>query len=201
MLAVMLLAPIVSKNPIIQDTVRDVNLHFTFGVRPGNYIQEYGPEIGLKFEYLLVHPVIIRSSVDFNSAYVNNDRYPNGRRNSIDLAIETLIYGGRKRLSSFLGIGLVYSLNSFNYENGSGYGLEEFIISDKIIDETEIEDKYGYRLIMGFRFHEIYSIEFGYQESRPNFTINGHDEKENFTIYKSGRTSTVRLTVGYLIPL
>lgn len=200
MLTVLLLAPIISKNPVIQDTVNDINFHLTLGVRPGNYIQQCGPEIGAKLEYLLFHPVIIRSSADFNSAYIDDDRYPKGRRNSIDIAFETLIYGGRKRLTSFIGAGLVYSINFFDYDIYSGYGLDD-IIGDRIIDKTGLDNQYGYRLIMGFRFHEFYSLEFGYQESRPNFAMTGHNGDDNFTIYKKSKSSTVRLTVGCLIPL
>ncbi len=195
LMAFVMLAPIVSKNPVEQDTVAITNIHLTVGYRPANDILSQGGEAGVKFEYLLFHPVIIRSSVDYNFSDLKSRRLPEGQNQAVDLSVEALIYRGAKRLTAYFGGGLVYSLNHFKLKKQ----LTDSLFANSAIHKTDIENKYGYRVIMGFRVREHYTLEFGYQESHPSFMFWGHSLSGNrFIIYKDGELSTLRFTLGYV---
>jgi hypothetical protein len=197
-LAMFLLAPIVSKNPVAQDTIAAANIHLTAGVRPGNYIIGEGVEGGLKFEYLLFHPIILRASADYSHSNMESFRYPDGKIQSLDVSTEAILYRGTKKLTAYLGGGVVYSFNHFDLKKQ----LEDSLFTNSGIYNTDIENKYGYRLTMGFRFREHYSLEFGYQESRPNFMFHGVSTAgKRVIIYKESKLSVVRFTVGYLFSL
>jgi hypothetical protein len=195
-----MLNPIVSKNPVVQDTVAVTNIHFTSGLRAGGDMLKPGPEFGIKFEYLLAHPVIVRVSADFNTAYANNIRFPQGRKKSIDLSFETLAYRGRKEFSVYLGLGAVLALNSFDLKRQMSDSLfpSNFAISPSEIYETEIDNAYGYRIILGMRYRVHYSFEFGFQEMKPQFTFRGRDSIGTFTMYRPSQMSSLRFTLGYL---
>ncbi len=195
LLALILLNPIVSKNPVKQDTLALTNIHFTVGYRPANDMVGYGPEVGAKFEYLLFHPIIIRGSVNYSSCEVKNFRLPEGKNDAFDFCAETFLYRGTKELTAYFGGGLVYSLNHFQLTKQ----LSDSLFSQSSIYKTNIENKYGYRVIMGFRFREHYNFEFGYQESRPNFMFWGYSpDNHKIIIYKDGKLSALRFTLGYI---
>ncbi len=196
-LTLFLLAPIVPRNPVAQDTVADANIHFIVGVRPGTNMVNLSPEVGVRIEYLVIHPIVIRASADLNAARVENPRFPSGQRRSADLAVEALIYRGRKRFTSFIGVGAVYSVNGFHLDRQ---------VADPLLDsldvvKTDIENRFGYRIFLGFRYREHWSMEVGFQETRPEFSfrVNGTGGGYNY-LFKKSDLSTLRLTIGYLIP-
>lgn len=195
LMAVIMLAPIVSKNPVEQDTVAITNIHLSAGYRPANDILGQGGEAGAKFEYLLFHPIIIRSSIDYNFCNIKSHRLPEGQNRAVDLSVEALIYRGTKKLTAYLGGGLVYSLNHFKLKKQ----FDDSLFANGAIYKTELENKYGYRVIMGFRIREHYTFEFGYQESHPSFMFWGYSPSgNNFVIYKDGELSALRFTLGYV---
>jgi hypothetical protein len=155
------------------------------------------PEVGVRIEYLVLHPIIIRASADLNMAKVKNPRFPSGQRRSADLAVEALIYRGRKRFTSFIGVGAVYSVNGFHLDRQ----LADPLLDSLEVVKTDIENRIGYRIFLGFRYREHWSVEIGFQETRPDFSfkINGMGDGYNY-LYKKSDLSTLRLTVGYLIP-
>ncbi len=200
LLTMILLSPIVSKNPVEQDTLATFNIHIAAGVRTANDIVKSAPEFGAKIEYLLVHPLVLRTSVDYGFSSVKNSRYPLGDRRSFDIAAEAFIYRGRKKITAYLGAGAVYSVNSFKAEGR--YMDTIFTVTDTIvrsISRIEIEDKYGYRFMLGIRIQEKYSFELGYQEIRPNFLLYSPQESDRYNIfYRPSKLSTLRITLGYI---
>ena len=200
LLIMFLLNPIVPKNPVAQDTVDVTNIHFTVGARAAGDMLKPGPEIGLKFEYLLTHPIIVRVAADFNTAYVSNLRFPEGRKKSLDLAFETLVYRGQKKFTVFLGLGAIINLNSFSLRRqmaDSAFPSDTLIVPSQIY-ETRIENGYGYRIILGFRYRVHYSFEFGFQEVRPKFSFWARDDEGDYVLYRKSKLSTLRFTIGYL---
>ncbi|SYZ73801.1 exported hypothetical protein [Candidatus Zixiibacteriota bacterium] len=200
LMVLFLLNPIVPKNPVAQDTVEVTNIHFTVGARVGGELLKPGPEAGVKLEYLLTHPVIVRVSADLNTAYVSNFRFPEGRKKSLDLAFETLAYRGRDKFTVFLGLGAVLSLSSFDLHKQMPDSVfpVDTLVSPSQIYKTRIENGYGYRIILGFRYQVHYSFEFGFQEIRPNFSFWSRDTEGQYIIYRKAKLSTLRFTIGYL---
>lgn len=200
LLTLVLLSPIVSRNPVEQDTLATFNIHIAAGARTANDIIKSAPEFGAKIEYLLVHPLVLRTSVDYSFSSLKNSRYPLGDRRSFDIAAEAFVYRGRKKLTAYLGVGAVYSVNSFNAEGR--YMDTIFTVTDTIvrsISRIEIEDKYGYRFMLGVRIQERYSLELGYQETRPNFLLYSPQENDKYNVYyRPSKLSTLRITLGYI---
>jgi hypothetical protein len=200
LLTMILMSPIVSKNPVEQDTLATFNIHIAAGLRTANDIVKSAPEFGAKIEYLLVHPLVLRTSVDHSYSSVKNSRYPLGDRRSFDIAAEAFIYRGRKKLTAYLGVGAVYSVNSFKAEGN--YIDTIFTVTDTIvrsISRIEIEDKYGYRFMLGIRIQEKYNFELGYQEIRPNFLLYSPQDNDRYNIfYRPSKLSTLRITLGYI---
>ena len=109
LLTIFALSPIVSKNPVEQDTLGTLNLHIAVGLRPANEIMNAGPELGVKLEYLLFHPVVFRTAVEYNLSKIDSREYPVSDRSAIDISAGAFIYRGRKQLTAYIGAGVVYS--------------------------------------------------------------------------------------------
>jgi hypothetical protein len=147
---------------------------------------------------LLFHPVIIRASANFSSCAVDGNRLPGGQNNAVEFAFEALLYRGTKRFTAYLGGGPIYSTNNFRLSRQ----LNDSLLAQSAVYKTEIEDKYGFRLTMGFRLAENYSFEFGFQELRPSFVFRGRSsEQGEIAIYRPSKLSTVRFTLGYIFAL
>jgi len=197
-LTLFLLAPIVSKNPVAQDTVAPINFHVEFGYRPASDVIGFAPEMGAKFEYLLFHPIILTGFADYSISNIRDLRLPEGQNHAVDLGVEALLYRGTKKLTAYLGAGLVYSINHFELRKQ----LTDSLYTNSGIYKTEIDNKYGYRVIMGFRVREHFSFEFGYQETRPKYLFWGNSpDGHKIVIYKDAQLSAVRFTLGYLFSL
>ena len=202
-LTLFLLSPVVSKNPVEQDTLAALNIHLAVGIRPANDITKAGPELGAKLEYLLIHPVVIRTSVNYTYSGIADGAYPLGDQTSFDIAAEAFVYRGRRKLTAYLGMGVIYSINGFeadgSYKDTVVYN-DESVIRD--ISKIEIEDKYGYRFTLGLRVQEKYAFELGFQETRPNFLLYNPLGPDRYNIfYRPSKLSTLRFTFGYVIPL
>jgi hypothetical protein len=209
-----LLAPIVSKNPIEQDTIKTINIHLFAGFHPGNEMLTPGGEAGAKFEYLLIHPFVVRASTDYNFASVSNAHFPKGDQRSLNLAFETFIYRGQKKLTAYLGGGVIYAVSNFHLEKQINDTLitvdkpqsiltpADTVVIDSTIYKTDIENRFGYRIFLGLRFKEHFSLELGYQQLKPFFSFwRKNPGGDNQIIYKQGKMSTVRFTAGYVFPL
>lgn len=77
-LASLLSLPLYPLNPEAQDTLASANLHFTIGVNGPNSIVSTGPEMSLKYEMLVQHPIVIRAAVDYKYSDVTTRLFPNG---------------------------------------------------------------------------------------------------------------------------
>ncbi len=196
--AAFLALPLYPLNPTAQDTVSSINLHVTTGVISQSGMISAGPELTLKFEYLLTHPFIFRSSLDYTYGEITTRTYPNGAVHRQSLSSEVLYYRGTKKMTAYIGVGVVYGRGTFilddnDYFNSSTLGTPQ---------EIKFGDAFGYRFVLGMRFKHKYTIEVGVTEISPSFIYTRSTGTNAFSeeIFEF-RANYVKVSLGYLFRL
>lgn len=197
-LAGMLALPIAPINPVAEDTLRTSNLHFTVGVTTPNGIVSMGPEVSIKYEMLAVHPLLLRSSLDFKYARTISNLFPKGDLMTTSLAADAIYYRGTHRLMGYMGAGVIYSFHNFI----SSQETADSLWTTEQIHDVDMDPKWGYRLTLGLRIHKSYSFEIGVTEMRPFFVKWGTaGERVTTRTVQQTRTGGFRLSFGYLFPI
>ena len=198
LLATWLCLPLAPLNPLEQDTLASINLHFSAGVSSPNGIVSVGPELSARYEMLLVHPLILRGAVDYRYGKLRSSLYPRGDIHTTTLALEALYYRGTDRLTACVGMGAVYALNWFS---PSGAASDSLWINESITD-VDLAQQFGYRIILGLRFNRSYSLEIAVTELRPDIIKWGRTPTDDVSKeHEQIRTGAFRIIVGYLLPL
>lgn len=185
-------------NPVEQDTVASSNIHFTAGVNGPNGILGSGFDGSLKFEMLMTHPYIVRAAAELRKSTIINMSYPRGYILATTFALEGLYYRGTNRLSGFIGLGLVYVVSSVKQNEADKLRL--FLAEG--VNDVQIKDTFGYRLILGARFRRSFSLEIVITELKSDFIYITRISQSSF-IEETIRTrlSNIKLTFGYLFSL
>lgn len=190
--------PIAPLNPIEEDTLASTNLHFSTGVVSPNDIVSVGPVVSAKYEMLMVHPFMMRATVDFEYGRITSYRFPQGNLYSMMFGTDAIYYRGTNRLTGYIGFGLVYALHHFVSFQKSADSL----LTNEGVTSVDLEHKLGYRLTLGLRYHKSYSLEISVVEIRPSFKKTGVDARGGETrSYLPIRTSGFRITIGYLFEI
>lgn len=203
MLAIIIAAivslPIYPLNPVEEDTLSSMNIHMTAGFNGPNQIMSAGPEVTGKFEYLFIHPFFVRTSFDYRFGRINSPVYPNGDLHRLTGSIEYLYYRGTNKITAYLGLGIVYSMNSFNPE---GEVLSSVVENPMGADDIDVTNIFGYRLSLGLRMHQAYTVEVGITEISPSFQYYRIDGPNKYTIWESPfRFNDFKISFGYLFNL
>ncbi len=189
--------PIYPLNPTVQDTLNPTNIHVTVGLNSPNALLTAGPEFTLKYEWMVSHPIVVRASLDYKYGAINSNFFPYGKMHSFLPSLETFTYRGTDKMTGYLGIGIVYSINNFHPSHSSADSL----FNNHNISKVETKNKLGYRLILGMRIKESYSIEIGITEIKTNFIYTTRlNDLSYFESLQKARISDFRFTFGYLIP-
>ncbi|HOD66569.1 MAG TPA: hypothetical protein PK186_06965 [candidate division Zixibacteria bacterium] len=198
LIAAWLVSPLYPLNPVVEDTVNGVNMHFTIGVGGPNVLTDPGLLISAKYEFLLRHPFLLRACADYGFAAMRSKTYPDGALHSMILSAEILLYRGTDAMTGFVGMGPLLYKGYFRFD-----GLEptDFVPGAVGLD-IAMAPKIGYRATLGLRFNRNFSLEIGMSEARPTIRITGDTGDSRLrTFSQPVRLHDVRMSVGYLVPL
>ncbi len=198
LLASWLCLPTFPLNPIRQDTIAPLNLHFTIGVSGPDGLVATGPETTTKFEMLMMHPFVVRTAFGYRFGKVNSKLHPMGYLHGMTASVEALYYRGTHKLTGYIGVGIVHTLHHYQLARAAADSL----YANYRIDDVSMQRAFGYRIILGLRLHRIFSIEIGITEVKPKLAYTSHLSKDSYSITKEKiRLSDVCVTVGYLLTL
>jgi hypothetical protein len=207
LLAGWLCLPLAPLNPIQQDTLDQMALHGFAGMHTANATVATGPELGLKYEVLAVHPLLLRCGMEYRFGQLRSATVPDGDLHQFNFSADAIYYRGTNRLTGYVGIGVVFNYGAFNALPSvidslmQGY-LDDDPLNPVIEAGVGVEAKLGYRITLGLRFRETTSLEICITEVRPEFTYRQtyasgarSESHENF------RNNSFSVTVGYIVPL
>ena len=147
--------PLAPLNPVEEDTLASSSLHFTVGVAKPNGIVTAGPLVSAKYEMLVLHPFVVRGTIDFKYGRVTSHLYPNGHLYSTLLGLDAIYYRGTKYLTGYLGLGPVLSFQSFKWFDQTAdslFATERIIAIDNIkIDQAQLAHACGGQIQSGGR--------------------------------------------------
>lgn len=197
-LAALMALPLYPLNPTEQDTINHMNLHFTVGFNGPSSVVSGGPEITTKWEWLISHPFILRTALDYRYGSIKTATFPDGTMHRGLLSAEVIYYRGTNRLTGYLGAGMVYSMNQFSISDAAADSLREnFEITD-----VSVNDVLGFRITAGLRILKSYSLEVGITEIRPKYVYTRQYTSERYSISSEQfRFNDFRVSVGYLFTL
>ena len=185
-------------NPVEQDTLNSVNIHFTAGLNGPNKLMSPGVQISTKYEALIKHPWVLRAGVDYSYAGMNNRNYPDGSVHALMLGVEGLYYRGTDKLTGYLGLGVVLYKGFVSPDNAAADSLESF---HNIVD-LSMKPQIGLRATLGLRFNRLFSLEIGLTEVRPTWVVTERQSDLQYSeSYEEVKFHDVRLMLGWLLPL
>ena len=185
-------------NPTEQDTVAAMNLHITAGVAMPNEVSDIGPEASINFEYLLEHPFVLRTTLDYRIGNMKAVSLPEGKAHAAGMSMSVLYYRGTYSLIGYVGVGLVYSFGWFDTEAA----VDDSLLANDNISGFDVTNSPGYRFIFGLRHRHHFSIEIRLTELRPDLITTRRESPTGFSEFAEPlKIHDVRLSVGYLIPL
>ncbi len=198
LLALTISLPIISITPPEYDTAQDASIQLYGGIQSPNRDLLAGFEAGAKFEYLVIHPYILRFGLDYSESTVTDPFAPAGTKSSLTLSSEALVYIGKNGIISYMGLGVTYGINSIDINSSTRDSLKRTLD----IDEVGLTNNYGYRVFVGMRFAEKIVFEMSFQQSNPQYIYKRQINAETFSEQNiDGTFSVARVTLGYLIPL
>lgn len=191
--------PIAPINPVAQDTIPPVALQASFGTSGPNNLLTVGPELAVRSELRVVHPVMLRGGIELRQNETNALRQPRGTAPSVSLIGELLLYRGTRKMTGYIGAGVGYAYYFFEpFAN-----TRDSLFAAEQVDDVQMEAALIARFMIGLRFQERFAVEVKFNDTRPRFTKTSSTESSQITISESEGTSAgnVSLTVGYIIPL
>ncbi len=200
-----LAAPLAPINPIQQDTLPAVSLHVSAGVAVDNGILSTGPLIGVKYEWRVVHPLVLRGGFDFRVGQAETRIWPNGSLEpsavitgpfqSMAIDLDIFYYRGTNKLMGYIGVGAICSFERYSANDASAASLRH----DFGIDQVGMSQQFGYSLLLGLRFKKSYSFEIGISELRPDVTYAGHRSSASYvTGVSETRLGSFRVSLGHI---
>lgn len=198
LLAGWLCLPIAPLNPVVQDTLDNMALHVTVGANTSNGIVGTGPDVTLKYEILAHHPIVLRGGFDGRFGEIRSLTYPDGEFYQGILILETVYYRGTNRLTGYLGLGMAWGFGHFIPTAGT----REALFREDFTTDVDVATDLGYRITLGLRFRERYSLEIAITELKPGFVYHrslpgGLDQVYTDTF----RNNSFRLSFGYVFTL
>lgn len=190
--------PFYPLNPTAQDTINTMNIHFTAGYNGPTSILSAGPEATAKYEYMIYHPFIIRSSFDYRYGDITSVNFPQGNLHRYTVSAEIMFYRGTDKLTGYFGAGLVHSW--FNY-NATESELTYYNNLDGT-DDISLTSSFGYRITAGLRFSKFYSVEIGITEIKPELLFYEQMDATHFRESREKyRMNDFKVSIGYIFSL
>jgi hypothetical protein len=190
--------PIAPLNPVDEDTLAATSFHFMGGVSSPNGIVSMGPVMSIKYEMLIVHPFVTRTTLDFAYNKVESTLFPRGDLYTMSYGVDAVYYRGTNHLTAYLGFGLLYAFHQFD----PSASVADSLYAAEGVTEVALKQKLGFRLILGLRYHRSYSMEISVVEMRPDFKKTGSQGVgRESRQYQPTRTGSFRLSFGYVIEI
>ncbi len=187
--------PLFPLNPVAQDTLPPFSAHVSAGIGSPNRLTGPTAELTAKYEVLLFHPLVARTAIDYRIGKVTSKLYPKGILQGATLSLEFFAYRGTRRLTGYLGLGVVYAYHSYSLSKAAADSLR----TNHLISDIDVIPTFGYRLTLGLRFHRSVSLEIGITEVSPKLKyIQWLSPSSYATSYEKVRLSEARVTLGYL---
>ncbi len=190
--------PLYPLNPTVQDTLPAHSLHVTVGAIGPDEVARAGPELSLKDEFLLHHPILLRAAIEYRYGSISSKRYPNGHLQGVTLAASVLYYRGTDFMMGYLGAGLVYSMSQVSMKSS----VADSMLTTEGVTGVDLSSTPGYRFTFGLRYQKSISLELTLTNTRPDFV-----KERAFSDVSTARNSEplklndVRLTLGYIFRL
>ncbi len=198
LLATWFALPLYPLNPVEQDTLNQMNVHFTIGVNGPNKIADPGLQFSAKYEFLVAHPIVLRGAADYGFQDLSSRQYPDGRLHSLILSTEALYYRGTDNLTGFVGLGAVFYNGFIRLDDGIG----NHTINDMQVTDLSVRPRLGLRATFGLRFSRNISIELAITDVRPSIVSTGRVNSASYReIAERIKLNEVRFTLGYLFSL
>lgn len=196
--AVLSLLPIYPLNPINQDTLNSISMHVAASVSGPNSLVSASPGASAKCELLVIHPFVLRGAVEYGYGSILTRRYPRGTLHSLTSALEILLYRGTDELNGYIGGGAFLTANMFAMGK---YSADSLLLYEHV-EDVDISQAIGYRILFGLRFEKAYSIELSFSDTRPDYIFTERISPTEFSSYRQQlRFTDIRLSVGYIVPL
>jgi hypothetical protein len=198
LLSTLLSLPIFPLNPSYDDTLNRVNIHFTAGLASPSELVSVGPEFTIKYEYLVTHPFVLRTGLDYRYGRLNGLKYPDGNYHGFTTSGEVLYYRGSHKMTGFVGGGLLYNFNTLDIDNGS----DDSILALNQISSVSMENRFGYRVIFGLRRYGTWSFELRISDIRNNLVYRRDLAPNRYSLQKEKvKLSDIRVSFGYILPI
>jgi hypothetical protein len=129
---------------------------------------------------------------------VNSIVYPDGDLHRVSFSVEGIYYRGTDKLTGYVGLGLVWSINSFTLADNEVDSLFNF----HGITDVDMNNPIGYRITAGLRLQKVYSIEVSMTEFRPKYIFTQQLEPNRWiSSTEQFRQNDFRISFGYLFTL
>ncbi len=190
--------PLYPVNPVKQDTVNFMNVHFTAGFTGPNGILSTSAEFTARYELMVVYPLVVRAAAEYKVGSVVNGNFPEGVLYGPTVALEALYYRGTNRMTGFFGFGLLWAMYDLKLSGPAADSLR----THYNVTEVRLKSAPGYRIIMGLRFGRALSLEISTSDVRPDFLYRRTLGGNSYALQsQDARFLDFRLSLGYLIPL
>jgi hypothetical protein len=190
--------PLAPLNPIEEDTLASVNLHVAAGVAGPNGIVSVGPIASTSLEVLVVHPFMVRATADLAYGRIKSNLFPRGDLWTTTFGGDAIYYRGTDHLTGYVGAGMFYATHFFSPSDATADSLN----TTEGVTDVDLQQEWGYRIIIGIRYHRCYSLEITMTELTPDFRKTARDESGGgYRTYQETRTGSFRVSLGYLFEI
>ena len=198
LLTTLLSLPLYPINPIKQDTLDVMAIHFSVGLTAPNGLAKMGVDFSSRYEFRVTHPVVLRTSIDFRLSQVKHIHYPTGTVFGPMLSLEALYYRGTNHMTGYIGGGVVLAM----YDHATSQSDLDSLRTFHNITDVGLKRTNGYRMTFGLRFHRIYSLEVSITDVRPSFIYTSDLGDGSYSQrYSQARFNDFRVSFGYVIPI
>ncbi len=185
-------------NPTEQDTLDYMNLHLTAGMSGPNHLVSSGLEISAKFETLIHHPFVLRAAVDYKYGNMTSKAYPKGSIHGTTYSLDCFYYRGTDHLTGYVGLGALFSKS---YPVPSQSVADSLLVNENVTD-VSMSSQVGYRVTLGLRFDQNFSVEIGLTDVRPKLLTTKSFSANRSSVYQEQlHLQEVRVSVGYLVTI
>lgn len=193
--ASLLTLPLYPLNPTDQDTLSAQTVRIGLGMNGPNTYAKVSPEINLKYELLIQHPVVVRMGVDYRPTFMNSKQHPDGVLHTVTFSSDIIYYRGTDHMTAYIGIGPTLSVYDMSLDKSAADSMYAF----HSITDVRVRTAPGYRISLGLLYRRVYSLEISFAQSKPKFIytsdLPGGGFAENGISTKVG---DIRVTLGYL---
>jgi hypothetical protein len=203
LLSAWLCLPLAPINPVKQDTVSAMNLHFTAGISSPTSILSSGPVFSAKWEMLAIHPLIVRSAIDYQYGNFKNRTFRmfkdideiKGNLHQFTISTDALYYRGTDQLTGYLGLGAIYTFGDLNFSSETMSLLRD----NYDVTKVSLKSQFGYRLTLGLRYQKVYSLEIAILEIEPNYIVTYNTGLDTYAeVTQRTDFSGFKVSLGYL---